>query len=80
MSGANPTKEALSIVDKLKVCILKQDQIIRRKDTEINALQNRVALLEKERAELKRQLLNEKGVDLTAVNCAIVDLGDNDTR
>lgn len=66
-------------MDQLKICILKQDQIIRTKNAEISDLQSRVAYLEKERAELKRHL-NDKKIDFTAVNCAVVDVGQLESR
>lgn len=78
MSSANSTKEALSIVDQLKIYIVKQDQVIRSKNAEISALRCRVACLEKERAELKRQLLNEK--DLTAIDRSVADEESQDSR
>ena len=49
MSSAQATKEALTIVDTLKHCILKQDKIIRSQNEEIQALKSRVEQLEKER-------------------------------
>lgn len=78
MSCANSTKEALSIVDQLKICILKQDQIIRSKNAEIYSLRCRVACLEKERTELKQQLLNEK--DFTTVGCTVLDVANQESR
>lgn len=80
MTSQSSTKEALSIVDKLKQCILKQDQVIRAKISENVALKDKIVALEKEREELKRQILELKGVDLTAVDCTVVDLNHGQSR
>jgi hypothetical protein len=80
MSSQDSTKEALSIVDKLKHCILKQDQLIRGKTSENDALKEKILSLEKEREELKRDILKLKGVDLTAVNSAAADLNNEESR
>ncbi|XP_031560560.1 IQ motif and SEC7 domain-containing protein 1-like isoform X1 [Actinia tenebrosa] len=74
MTSQSSTKEALTIVDKLKQCILKQDQVIRAKISENVALKDKILALEKEREQLKRQILELKGVDLAAVDCTVVDM------
>ena len=80
MTSQSSTKEALSLVDKLKQCILKQDQVIRAKISENVALKDKIVALEKEREQLKHQIKELKGVDLASVDCAVVDLNDGQSR
>lgn len=80
MTSQSSTKEALSIVDKLKQCILKQDQVIRANISENDALKDKIVALEKEREQLKRQILELKGVDLAAVDNTGVDLNHGQSR
>lgn len=66
MSSVQATKDALSIVDTLKLCILKQDKIIRAQNEEIQSLKARVKELEKESIEFrqrvsKQQMPSERG-------------------
>lgn len=79
MTSQSSTKEALSIVDKLKQCILKQDQVIRANISENDALKDKIVALEKEREQLKRQILELKGVDLAVDNTG-VDLNHGQSR
>ena len=64
MSSMQSTLEALtsvdSLVDTLKACIWKQDKIIREQREEIESLKSLVRELEKERRELRRQIVKER--------------------
>ena len=54
MSTLQSTLDALSIVDTLKACILKQDKVIRRQTGEIESLKARIRQLEEEISEVRR--------------------------
>lgn len=62
MSCFNATEEALSIIDSLKLCILKQDQCIKNKTAENESLRHRVEVLERENKELFDQLQILRGL------------------
>ena len=61
MSCFNATEEALSIIDTLKRCILKQDQFIKTKTSELEALRLKVDILENEKKELLQEVDALKG-------------------
>ena len=56
MSCLSATEEAISIIETLKRCILKQDQCIKNKDSELESLRSKVKILEKENKELNEKL------------------------
>ena len=62
MSCFNATEEALSIIDKLKHCILKQDQCIKNQTSELESLRQKVEVLEREKKELFDQVQTLKGL------------------
>ena len=72
MSSIGSTLEALSsvdsLVDTLKACIWKQDKIIREQKEEIENLKSLVRELERERRELRRQIVKERKNSSTAAN------------
>ena len=72
MSSIQSTLEALSsvdsLVDTLKACIWKQDKVIREQKEEIENLKSLVRELEKERRELRRQIVKERNNSSKAVN------------
>ncbi|EDO29395.1 predicted protein [Nematostella vectensis] len=70
MASQDATREALGLIENLKICILKQDQIIRAKNSEIKSLNSAVASLEEERRKLKQELAKLKGETSSVVSDA----------
>ncbi|XP_048584338.1 IQ motif and SEC7 domain-containing protein 1 isoform X2 [Nematostella vectensis] len=68
MASQDATREALGLIENLKICILKQDQIIRAKNSEIKSLNSAVASLEEERRKLKQELAKLKGETSSVVS------------
>lgn len=84
MSSIGSTLEALSsvdsLVDTLKACIWKQDKIIREQKEEIENLKSLVRELERERRELRRQIVKERKNSSTAANTGGSKAADGKNR